>query len=64
MLPRGIGDEVTAPTVSQFMCNNIDVFTILKMSTSCHQGLYQGIGHTLEMILGVAKVKMGFSMPP
>jgi hypothetical protein len=46
------------------MCNNIDVFTILKMSASCHQGLYQGVGHTLEMILGVAKVKMGFSMPP
>lgn len=47
------------------MCNDIDVLTVLgDVLAMAYLTIAQRILRTLEMILGVAKVKIGFSMPP
>lgn len=47
------------------MCNDIDVLTVLvSVLVMAYRTVAQRILRTLEMILGVAKVKIGFSMPP
>jgi hypothetical protein len=30
MLPRGIGDKVTAPAMRKLVSNNVDIFSILR----------------------------------
>lgn len=46
------------------MCNDVDVLTVLVLLVMVHLTIGQSILRTFEMILGVAKVKIGFSMPP
>jgi hypothetical protein len=46
------------------VCNNIDVLTVLGLLAMVHITIARSILRTFEMILGVAKVKIGFSMPP
>lgn len=72
MLPWSTGNKVAAPAMRKFMCDDINVFAILMWLPvrDTHiqrkrEGLVYCTGfHTLEIMLGVANVKTGFSMPP
>jgi hypothetical protein len=64
VLPGSIGDKVTTPAVGKLMSNDIDVFPVLILRLILIIRRPGQLKSTLEMILGVAKVKIGFSMPP
>lgn len=38
MFPRGVGHQITTPTVSQLVCNDIDIFTVLRDDTGSRKG--------------------------
>lgn len=38
MLPRGVGHQIATPTVSQLVCNDIDIFTVLRDDTGGRKG--------------------------
>lgn len=63
VLPRSIGHEISTPAVGQFVSNDVDILSILVRVRS-RVLVFDDRSNTLEMMLGVAKVKIGFSIPP
>ena len=68
MLPGSISDKIAAPTMRKLVGDHIHILAVLAFTIagSACEGMTdrtQSID-TLEIILGVAKVKFGFSIPP